>query len=150
MLGAAAGGITFDQEQLCIDVRLAATIGQLARQAVAFEAVLAARQLSRLARGLARFRRKHALLEDRLRVLRIFLEIAAESFVDHRADEAFDLAVAELRLRLPFELRLGHLHADDGDQAFAHVVAARANILDPVLRFGVTVHRPGERGLESR
>ena len=74
LLGGAAGGITFDEEHLGVLVALAAAIGQLAGQAVAFQAVLAAGQLARLARRLARLGGEHALLEDRLGFLRVLLE----------------------------------------------------------------------------
>ena len=53
----------------------------------------------------------------------VFLEVRAEFLVDDGVDDALDLAVAELGLGLAFELRVGHLDADDGGQAFADVVA---------------------------
>ena len=54
---------------------------------------------------------------------RILLEELAQPLVDERLHRACDIGV-ELALGLPFELRLRQLHADDGHQTFAHVVAA--------------------------
>ena len=63
----------------------------------------------------------------RLRVGRVLLEVVAELLVDQRLDEALDLAVAELGLGLPFELRLGNLDRDDRGEPFADVVALSAS-----------------------
>ena len=52
-LARAAGGVAFDEEQLGVLVALAAAVGELAGQAAAFQAVLAAGQLPRLAGRLA-------------------------------------------------------------------------------------------------
>ena len=52
----------------------------------------------------------------------MLVEVFAELFVDQRLDDALDVAI-ELALGLAFELRLRQLHGNDGDQAFAHVVA---------------------------
>ena len=59
----------------------------------------------------------------------MLLEVDAELLVHERLDDALHLAVAELRLRLPLELRLGNLHADDRGQAFADVVALEALVV---------------------
>ena len=80
-------------------------------------------QLARLARGLARLRRPHALVGDLARGRRILLEGLGEAVVDDLLDQALDVGVAELGLGLPLELRIGHAHRHDRGQAFAHVVA---------------------------
>ena len=81
----------------------------------------------------------------------MLFEILAELFVHQRLDEAFHLAVAELGLRLPFELRLRDLDADDGGQAFAHVLALErlALLLEQAAGGGVAVDRAGQCGLEA-
>src|SRR3954468_5212344 len=82
-------------------------------------------QLAGLAGRLAGLGGHHALFEDRLGVLGVFLEVARQLLVDRRRDEPLDLAVAQLALGLALELGLGDLDADDRDQALADVVAGR-------------------------
>ena len=56
------------------------------------------------------------------------------------ADDAFHLGVVQADLGLRFELRLGHLHADDRGHAFAEVLADRLQIvLEQVLLGAVGV-----------
>src|SRR5262245_25786006 len=80
----------------------------------------------------------------------MLLEVDRQPVVHQRLDDAFHLAVAELRLGLPLELRLGHLHADDGGQAFADVVALQALVvlLAQAVAHRVGVDRPRQRGAE--
>ena len=82
--------------------------------------------------------------------LRVFLEVTAPSFsFTADCDEPFDLDVQQLVLRLAFELRLGDLDADDGDQALARSSPlGRTSLSQPVL-LGVAVDRAGQRGLEA-
>jgi hypothetical protein len=124
-------------------------IGEFARQAVSLKRILAAGQFPRLSRRLARLGRQHALIEDRFGILRILLEIAAQSLVDDRNDESFNLAVAQLGLGLSLKLRFGHLHAHDRDQPFAHIVTRRARFLDPAGLLGMPVDRARQGRLES-
>ena len=53
----------------------------------------------------------------RLATFGILLEKRAELVVDDRLDDPLDLGVAELGLRLPFELRPRNLDADDARSA---------------------------------
>ena len=61
-------------------------IGQLARQICDVERALAAGQLARLARRLARLRRLHHLADDGAGLVRMLLEPMAEHLVDEALD----------------------------------------------------------------
>ncbi len=58
----------------------------------------------------------------------------------------------QLALGLPFELRLRQLHADDGHQAFAHVVAAKVflHVLEQPKLLADRVDRARQRRAEAR
>src|SRR5262249_5576107 len=120
-LRGAAGGIALDQEDLALARIAALAVGELAGQRRAVERRLAARQLARLARRLARTRRRQRLLDDAARHRRILLEELSEPGRHDRLDEAFDLGIAELGLGLALELRLRQFDADDRRQALAYV-----------------------------
>ena len=70
-----------------------------------------------------------ALLQIASRVLRVLLEEPGERRVDRRLDETLDARVAELRLRLPLELRVAQLDRDDRGEPLAHVLAVEALLL---------------------
>ena len=53
----------------------------------------------------------------------------ARARVDRRLDEAVDPRVAELRLRLPLELRVSQLDRDDGGETLADVLALEVLVL---------------------
>ena len=82
---------------------------------------------------------------------RVFLEERAQLVVDDRLDDALDLGVAELGLRLPLELRPRNLHADDRGEPLADVVAADAflQILRKVVLACVEVDRARQRRPEA-
>ena len=44
----------------------------------------------------------------------MFFQVNAQAFRNQRIGNPFNFAVAELRFRLPFELRIGDFHADNG------------------------------------
>ncbi len=75
----------------------------------------------------------------------------AERLVDRRFDDALHFAIAELGLRLTFELRIAYFHAHDRRQTFAHVVAAQGFglFLEQIVGVRVAVDRARERGLEA-
>ncbi|CRH93004.1 Uncharacterised protein [Chlamydia trachomatis] len=66
-------------------------------------------------------------------------------------NEGTCLGVAELRLRLTFELRFGQLDRNDGCQTFAHVIAGQVVVLlfddSPVAT--VAVHNSCQRRAEA-
>ena len=51
----------------------------------------------------------------------MLFEIRRQRLIDDGADDTRDFRIAELRLRLAFELRIFHLHGNDGREAFADV-----------------------------
>ena len=73
------------------------------------------------------------------------------AFGERALDVRLDLGVAEARLRLALELRLGQLDADDGDEALAHVVAGevRVVVLEELLLARVVVEHARERRAEA-
>ena len=85
--------------------------------------------------------RGEALVDDALGVLRVVFEIVLQRLGDYALDLRADFGVAQPRLGLPLELRLGELDADDRRQAFAHVLAGEVGLvfLDEVLLAPVVV-----------
>ena len=113
---------------------------------------LAARELAGLAGRFAGAGGVDALADDFSRDGGMLVEIFAELFVDQRFDQALDVAI-ELALGLAFELRLRQLYGNDGDEAFAHVVAIDRDFVLLLLQHaegvGVVVDGARERGAEA-
>ena len=86
LLGGAAGGIAFDDEDLAFRRIALLAIGELAGQRIAVERALAPGELARLARGLARGGGFDHLADDVARFGRMLLEPAAQ-LLQH---DAFD------------------------------------------------------------
>ena len=124
LLGRAAGRLALDDVDLALRRIALLAVGELAGQRHVVERALAAHEVARLARRFARERRVDRLRDDPLGDGRVLLEERAQPVVDDALDDALDLGVAELGLRLAFELRLRNLHRDDRRHAFADVVAA--------------------------
>src|SRR5207249_3086084 len=112
---------------------------------------LLAGQLARLAGGLARLGGPHALVDDLPRGGRVLLESLGELVIYDLLDQAFDVAVAELGLGLPLELRLRQPHRDDRGEPLPDVVAADATleVLEEAVGLRVGRERAGQRGAES-
>ena len=127
--GRAAGGWALDEEQLCGLGIVDLAVGQTTGEGVALEGTLATCQVSRLARCLAGSSCCDRLVDDLARLRGILLEELREPLVHGLLDETFDPGVAELRLRLPFELWLGQLHGDDGRESLADVLALEVVLL---------------------
>ena len=53
----------------------------------------------------------------------MLVEILAKLFIHHLLDDSLDVAI-QLAFGLAFKLRLGKFYGDDGDEAFADVIAA--------------------------
>ena len=103
-------------------------VGQLAGKRQAVERALADDEVAGLPCGFARARRGQALLDDPAAVAGVLLEVLGEAVGDGRLDLALDLGVAELRLRLPLELRVRELDADDRGQPLADVLAGEVRL----------------------
>ena len=149
--GGAACRITLDDEQLALFGVAGLAVLELVGHAGRLE--------NRLAPGvLAGFLRRDAgaggfdgLLDDVLGLGRVGVEPVAELVGHHALHEGLRLGVAELGLRLPFELRSGQLDGHDGGQAFAHIVAGEVVILllEDVLVSRIPVHQRGQRCTEA-
>ncbi len=151
LLGAAAGAVALDDEQLGFFGVAGRAVGELARHERGFEQGLAPREVAGLTRGHARVRRLRGLADDRLRLGRVLLEPLRELLVRGPLDERADLGVPELRLRLPLELGVAQLHRDDRGEALTDVLAEEVLVLlleDP-LGAGVLVHDVREGLLEA-
>jgi hypothetical protein len=83
---------------------------------------------------------------------RIFLEGFGQLLVDDLLHEPLDVGVAELRLRLAFELRIGQPHRHDGAEPFADVVAGDAapEVFEEPVVLRVGRDLAGERRAEPR
>ena len=147
LLRAAAGRFALDDVDLALRRIALLAVGELAGQRRAVERALAAHEIAGLARRFARPRRIDRFRDHAPCNRRVLFEERAEPIVHDLLDDALDFGVAQLRLRLPFELRLRDLDADDRDQAFADVVAADA--LFQVLREAV-LGRVGVDGSRQR
>ena len=85
------------------------------------------------------------------RVGGVLLEPVAQLLVGDLLDERSHLGVAELGLRLPLELRVAELHADDRGEAFPDVFSEEVLVLllEEALRAAVLVDRVREGLLEA-
>src|SRR5262249_15994470 len=127
-LRGASSRVAFDDEQLGELGIADLTIGELLRN-VAAEGALPAREVAGLARRLTGARGRDRLLDDLHAVLRVLLEELRELRVHGLLHEATHPGVAELRLRLPFELRVLELDRDDGGEALTDVLALEVVLL---------------------
>src|SRR5215468_4480785 len=77
--------------------------------------------------------------------------MAAQPLIDDRLDNTFNFAVAQLRLRLPFELRIRQFDTNHSDKAFADIVSREVlfNFFEEIVRDGITVQRSSEGRLEA-
>ncbi len=152
LLGRAAGRVALDDVQLAAGGVPLLAVGQLAGQGHAVEGALADHEIARLAGGLAGAGRRQALLDDAATVGGVLVEVLAEAVRDRRLDLALDLGVAELRLGLALELRIGQLHADHGRQALADVIAGQVGVvvLEDARAAGPVVQRARQRRPEAR
>ena len=150
LLRGAAGGVALDDKELR-KLRIAnLAVGELLCD-VAAECTFAPRQIASLARSLTRARGRDRFRDDLLRVRRVLLEELGELRVHRRFHEALHPRVAELRLRLSFELRLLKLQGDDRGESFAYVFALEIVLflLQQPLVPRDLVERASERGVES-
>ena len=146
LLGRAAGRLSLDDVDLAARRIALLTIGQLAGQGAVVERAFAPHQIPRLACRLASPRRIDGLVDDPLGDRGVLFEVRTQPVVDDRFDDPLDLGVTELRLRLPFELRLRDLHADDDHQTLADVVSPDAllEVAGQVVPVRVAVYGAGE------
>src|SRR6202521_5284014 len=127
-------------------------VGHLPGQRAPVERALAQHQIAGLPGRLARTGRIDRLPHDPPRHPGVLLEVRAELVVENGLDDALDLGVAELGLGLALELRMRDLHADDGRQPFADVVAGDAllQVFREVILRRIRVDGARQRGPEAR
>src|SRR5438876_21032 len=149
--GGAAGRVALDEVELRGRRVIDRAVRELARQRHAVERALAAGQLARLARGLARVASRERLVDDLLRLGRVLLEELRELDVDRLLDETAHPGIAELRLRLALELRHSELDGDDSGEALADILALQVLVLllEQTVLPRVVVQRPRQRRLEA-
>ena len=152
LLRRAAGRIALHEEELGLRGVAAGAVRQLARQPAALQRALAPRQVARLASRDARPRRVDRLLDELAGDRGVLVEERLELLAHEVVDDALDLVVAELRLRLPLELGVGDLHADDAGDAFADVLARHRLlvVLEQLRVARVVVDDARERRTEAR
>ncbi len=150
LLGGTACGFAFDQVDLAAVGIAFGAVGEFAGEAAAIERALAAGEVAGLARGFAGAGGVDGLVDDLLGDGRVLFEEGAEAFVDEGLDGAGDIGV-ELALGLAFELGLGELDADDGDEAFADVVTAEIffDVFEEAELLSSPVDGAGKGGAEA-
>src|SRR5262245_17999296 len=149
LLGRSASRIALDEENLA-KLRIAlGAIRELCREPLVVAPALA-RQLARLARGLPRLRRAHALVGDLPRGGRILLEHLAQPIVDDLLHEAPHLGVPQLRLGLTLELGLGNAHGHDRGESLTDVVARHAALETLQESLGLRIARDRARQCRAK
>ena len=146
-LGGAAGRVSLHDVELGKRRVALGAVGELAGKRARLEEALALDEVASLAGSLAGARGGERLLNDPATFRRVLVEILREPFRQRQRHMTLHLGVAELPLRLALELRLQHLDADHGGEAFAHVLAGEVWILlfeDSCLP-RVAVQHVGER-----
>jgi len=150
LLRGAARGVALDEVQLACGGVLLLAVGKLTGQCRNLEGTLAASELLGAPGCLAGPGGVERLADDRPRDGRMLLEERRQLVVDDTLNEPLDLAVAELGLRLPLELGLADLDADDGGEALAHVLALDRvlPVFQEAVLHGVVVDRARQRRAE--
>src|SRR2546423_3565613 len=145
LLGRAAGGVPLHDEELGQRRVAHRAVGELAGQVGVLECGLA-REVARLAGGLAGTGGLDRLVDDGLCLRGVLLEELAEPAIDGGLHEALDRRVAELRLGLALELRVLQLDRDDRREALPNVLTLEVLLLllQEALLARVDVQRPGE------
>ena len=150
LLGGATCGFALDEEQFAAVGLAFGAVGEFAGQASAIERAFAAGQVAGFAGGFASAGGVNGLVDDLAGDGGVLFEERAQLFVDERLHDAGDVGI-QLALGLPFELRLRQLHADHGDQAFAHVVAGQIffDVFEQAHLLAGVVDGAGQRSAEA-
>src|ERR1700741_5217072 len=122
LLRGATGRFALNDEDLAMSWIAFLAIGEFSGKAVGIQGGVAAGNFGSLARSLASPSSVNALADDAASHGGVLVKPFAELFVDQLLDVALDVAV-ELALGLAFELGLREPHADNGNEAFTHIVA---------------------------
>ena len=122
-LGAAARGVTFDQEDFGLFDIVTGAVGELVGHAARVEGAFSLDQLAGFASGFTRLCRQRRFQGDLFCFARMFFEPGAEALAHHLADETLGFLIEELLFGLVVELRIADLDADNRSQAFPQVIA---------------------------
>ena len=144
-VGRSAGRVTFDQVQLRLLQRSAATISQLLGQSACGQGALAANHLAGLAGGLPGLCGPHALPGNQLRHLRVGFEKLGQPVVYDGGDNPLDLAVSQLGFGLPLELGVRDPDRNHRRQPLAKIVPGGSRVLEEILLATVLVNRTRQR-----
>ncbi len=152
LLGRAAGRVALDEVDLAERRVFDGAVGELAGQRAALEQALAAREVARFARRIARPGRVDGLVDDLPRLGGVLFEELGQLGVHRDLDQAADLGVAQLALGLALELRVLELDRDESREPFADVLAGEVLLflLEEALLAGVVVDSARERAAEAR
>src|SRR5262249_16533403 len=144
-----ACGLALDQEQLTAVGIAFRTIREFARKSSAVQRALATREVAGLARSFTRACGFDRLVDDLPSHGLVLLEESAQALVDECLHHAGDVRI-QLALGLAFELWLWQLYADDGNQAFAHIVTGQIllHVLEQSQLLAGVVDGACERGPE--
>ena len=114
--------VTLDEEHLAFGGVAALAGREFAGDAASGEGTLVLHAHTCRIGGVTRLGGKLHLVDDGLRLLRMFLKIVAERLAHRTLDGTGNLVVTEFGLGLPLELRFSHLDRDDGCQTVAEVL----------------------------
>ena len=151
LLGRTACGVTLDKEKFALLGIALGAVGQFAGHAGATHRRLALDHFAGPAGGGAGRRGEDDLLDDGLAFLGVLLQVLLHRRGRGLGDGGGGLRVAQLGLGLAFELRLGHLHGDDGGQAFAEVFRREValELGEEVVLLGIVLQGTGQAHLEA-
>ena len=150
LLGAASCRVSLHDVDLAVFRAFARAVRQFSRKAHPRHGRLAD-QLPRTLRGFPGLPGLDGLFHHRLHHLWVVLEPGEQSFIDDRVDDPLHIAVSELRLRLPLELRIGQLYRHHAREPFLEVFTREILVLFLQEFFSPCsfVHTPGESRPEA-
>ena len=152
LLRRAARGISLHEVQLRQGRVLFLAIRELAGQPGDVQRALAPCHLPRLARRFPRPGGVEHLADDRLRLARVFQQVFGEPRRHGLFHRGFHLRGNQLVLGLGGELRIGHLHRDDGREALAGIISRGVDLglARQALLLDVVVQAAGQGSPEAR
>ena len=124
-LCAAACGVALDKVNFAKRRIFVRTVGKFAGECGAFKGGFAPCKVARVPCGFSCLLGENAFHNQIFGFFGVFFEIRAQPFGHSLCDDRTHFAVAEFRLGLTFELRVGEFHGNDRRQAFPDVVARK-------------------------
>ena len=151
LLRAAARRISFHKIEFAMLGVVDGTVGKFSGKAATVECVLPACEVACFSCGFARLGGTETLLDNSFRIAGILVQPVGKFLPDDRFNDAFHFAVAELRFRLSFKLRLWYFHADHSRESFPEVVSGKSDLVlfHKIVLIPVIVERAGQRSAKS-